>query len=68
MHSPSEHHWDAVKCILHYLKDTIDAGLIFRPSRDSRLVCFTDTGWASDPDDCRSQHGFSIYFGGNLVS
>ncbi|CAM8976219.1 unnamed protein product [Rhodiola kirilowii] len=68
MHSPSDHHWAAVKRILRYLKGTIDDGLLFRPSRDSRLVCFADAGWASDPDDCRSQHGFSIYFGGNLVS
>ncbi|CAH9081477.1 unnamed protein product [Cuscuta epithymum] len=25
-------------------------------------------GWASDIDDCRSQHGFAIYYGGNLIS
>lgn len=33
----------------------------------TRLVCFIDASWVSDPDDCLSQHGFSIYFGGNLV-
>ncbi|KAJ9552510.1 hypothetical protein OSB04_016555 [Centaurea solstitialis] len=55
MHNPSEHHWTAVKRILRYLKGTLDLGLIFRPSSDSKLVCFTDAGWISDPDDCRSQ-------------
>lgn len=68
MHKPSDHHWAAVKRILRYLKGSLNTGLFFRPARDSRLVCFTDAGWASDPEDCRSQHGFSIYFGGNLVS
>ncbi|KAL8152053.1 hypothetical protein V2J09_021861 [Rumex salicifolius] len=40
------------------------------PSRasDSRLVTFTDAGWISDADDCRSQHEFAIYYGGNLIS
>ncbi|KAL8167073.1 hypothetical protein V2J09_008572 [Rumex salicifolius] len=68
MHSPSEVHWDAVKCILRYLKGTLSTGLIIEKAKDSRLVAFSDAGWASDADDCRSQHDFSIYFGGNLIS
>lgn len=68
MHNPTEAHWSAVKRILRYLKGTIGAGLYFRPSSDSRLLCYTDAGWISDPDDCRSQHGFSLYFGSNLIS
>lgn len=68
MHNPSESYWAAVKHILRYLKGAIDARLIFRPSKDSRLFCFTDAGWVSGPDDRRSQYGFFIYFGGNLVS
>ncbi|CAH9095526.1 unnamed protein product, partial [Cuscuta europaea] len=68
MHKPTLTHWSAVKRILRYLKGTISNGLAFGKMRDSSLVTFTDAGWASDPDDCRSQHGFSVYYGGNLVS
>ncbi|CAM8989726.1 unnamed protein product [Rhodiola kirilowii] len=68
MHNPTESHWCAVKRILRYLKGTISSGLTLQKARDSRLVAFSDAGWASDPDDCRSQHGFAIYFGGNLIS
>ncbi|CAM8997494.1 unnamed protein product [Rhodiola kirilowii] len=68
MHSPTESHWCAVKRILHYLKGTLSSGLVLQKARDSQLIVFSDTGWASDPDDCRSQHSFAIYFGGNLIS
>lgn len=68
MHNPTETHWAAVKRILRYLKGSIDSGLVLTKAPDSRLVTFSDAGWASDPDDCRSQHGFAVFYGGNLVS
>ncbi|CAH9115485.1 unnamed protein product [Cuscuta epithymum] len=68
MHAPTDIHWQAVKRILRYLKGTISTGLHLRPCTDNRLVAFSDAGWASDIDDCRSQHGFAIYYGGNLIS
>ncbi|CAM8962810.1 unnamed protein product [Rhodiola kirilowii] len=68
MHAPTETHWAAVKRILRYLKGSINSGLVLQPCTDSRLVAFSDAGWASDSDDCRSQHGFAIYYGGNLIS
>ncbi|CAM8938049.1 unnamed protein product [Rhodiola kirilowii] len=68
MHGPTETHWAAVKRILRYLKGSINSGLVLRPCTDSRLVAFSDAGWASDGDDCRSQHGFAIYYDGNLIS
>ncbi|CAM8975452.1 unnamed protein product [Rhodiola kirilowii] len=68
MHAPTEKHWAAVKRILRYLKGSINSVLLLRPCTDSRLVAFLDAGWASDGDDCRSQHGFAIFYGGNLIS
>ncbi|KAL8167966.1 hypothetical protein V2J09_009465 [Rumex salicifolius] len=58
----------SAKRILRYLKGTIDSGLVLRPYVDNRLVAYFDVGWASDGDDCLSQHGFAVYYGGNLIS
>ncbi|KAL8138159.1 hypothetical protein V2J09_004160 [Rumex salicifolius] len=34
---------------------------------NTRLVTFSDAGWALDGDDCCSQHGYAIYYGNNLI-
>ncbi|CAM8919422.1 unnamed protein product [Rhodiola kirilowii] len=49
-------------------RGSINSGLVLRPCTDSRRVAFLDATWASDGDDCRSQHGFAIYYSGNLIS
>lgn len=71
MSRPLESHWNAVKCILRYLKGTVNFGLQFRPIQTSDpalLRAFCDADWASDSDDCRSTSGVAIYYGPNLVS
>jgi hypothetical protein len=61
-------HWADVKRILRYLRATIDLGLCFTKSASSLLSVFSDADWASNPDDRRSTGGFTIFFGGNLIS
>ena len=61
-------HWSAVKRILRYLKGTLMYSLHLRPSSLYTISVFTDARWVSDQDDCRSQYGFVIYFGGSLIS
>ncbi|KAJ0975586.1 hypothetical protein J5N97_017551 [Dioscorea zingiberensis] len=68
MHSPTQDHWKAAKRILRYLKGTIEHGLLLRPCSQPQLRAYSDAGWLSDSDDCRSQYGFAIYFGPNLIS
>ncbi|WMV09995.1 hypothetical protein MTR67_003380 [Solanum verrucosum] len=68
MQSPTIAHWSAVKCILRYLKGSIHNGLLLRPMSDFCLMAFSDAGWISDLDDSHSQHGFAIFYGGNLIS
>ncbi|WMV12772.1 hypothetical protein MTR67_006157 [Solanum verrucosum] len=68
MQSPTIAHWSTVKRILRYLKGSIHDGLLLRPMSDSSLVAFSDAGWISDLDDSRSQHGFALFYGGNLIS
>jgi hypothetical protein len=66
--TPTTSHWAAVKRILRYLRATIDLGLCFIKSASSLLSAFSDADWAGNPDDRRSTGGFTIFFGGNLIS
>ncbi|KAH0701689.1 hypothetical protein KY285_015967 [Solanum tuberosum] len=68
MQSPTVAYWSTVKRILRYLKGSIYDGLLLRPMSDSSLVAFSDAGCISDPDDSCSQHGFALFYGGNLIS
>ncbi|CAN0920957.1 Retrovirus-related Pol polyprotein from transposon RE2 [Linum grandiflorum] len=68
MHAPTDAHWQAVKRILRYLNGTLDHALHYTPTKADRLVAFSDAGWVSDSDDSRSQYGYAIYHGSNLIS
>lgn len=68
MHKPTIIHWQAVKRILRYLKGTIDQCLHFKPTQATSLLAYSDAGWISDTDDSRSQYGFAIFHGPNLIS
>ncbi|KAH0767180.1 hypothetical protein KY285_003051 [Solanum tuberosum] len=68
MQSPTVAHWSTVKRILRYLKGSIHDGLLLRPMSDSSLVAFSNAGWIYDLDDSHSQHGFALFYGGNLIS
>jgi hypothetical protein len=57
-----------MKRILRYLHASIDLGLCFTKSTSSLLSAFSDADWASNPDDCRNTGGFTIFFGGNMIS
>lgn len=39
---PTDMHWEAVKCIIRYIKGTIDTGLSIRKSHSTLLSIFTD--------------------------
>lgn len=68
MHHPTIRHWQAVKRILRYLNGTITHCLHFKPTNAKALHAFSDSGWNSDHDDSRSQYGFAIFHGSNLIS
>ena len=65
---PQEEHWQALKRILRYLKNTIQYGLHLTCSSTLNLVGFCDADWASSPDYRRSTSGYCVYLGNNLVS
>ncbi|XP_043700193.1 uncharacterized mitochondrial protein AtMg00810-like [Telopea speciosissima] len=68
MHSPTTEHWAAVKCLLRYIKDTLDHGIHLRVSQSILLNVYTDADWVGCPDDRRSTSGFCIYLGDNVIS
>lgn len=68
---PLESHFRAVKRILRYLSNTASHGLLIQPAPYSgpvTLRAYSDSDWASDPDDRRSTSGSCIFLGPNLVS
>ncbi|XP_019054959.1 PREDICTED: uncharacterized protein LOC109115419 [Nelumbo nucifera] len=68
MKEPTDVHWSAVKRIIRYLKSTIDHVIIFCSSQELALEAFSGADWASCPVDRRSQGGFCVYLGRNLIS
>ncbi|XP_058223052.1 uncharacterized mitochondrial protein AtMg00810-like [Rhododendron vialii] len=53
--------------LLHYLKGTLDHGLIFQPS-SFLLQAFSDSDWAGDCEDRKSTSGYCVFLGDNLIS
>lgn len=47
---PGKEYWQAVKCILRYLKGTKDIKLCFRIG-DIELIGYSDSDFGSDVDD-----------------
>lgn len=66
--SPTDDHWQAVKHILHYLKETISHGLLISRATSQQLMAFLDADWAGSVDDRKSTGGFAIFLGANLIS
>ncbi|CAM8878191.1 unnamed protein product [Rhodiola kirilowii] len=69
MSQPRTPHLVAAKRILRYIKGTIDHGLSFTPQRQPvTLAAYSDADWAGCSESRRSQTGYLLYFGSNLVS
>ncbi|CAM8900446.1 unnamed protein product [Rhodiola kirilowii] len=69
MSQPRTPHLAAAKQILRYIKGTIDHGLSFTPQRQPvTLAAYSDADWAGCSESRRSQTGYLLYFGSNLVS
>jgi hypothetical protein len=68
MSAPTTVHWVVVKCILRYIRHTIDLGHRFTKSSSMLLSAFSDADWAGNMDDRRSTGSYTIFFGGNLIS
>ncbi|WJZ97522.1 hypothetical protein VitviT2T_016121 [Vitis vinifera] len=67
MHSPSDIHWQAVKHILHYLKETSHYGLSIQATPNYNLTCFTNVDHASSSDDHQNTSSYFVFMGSNII-
>lgn len=68
MHRPSRIYWQAVKRILHYLKQTFSHGLFLILSKSFTLEAFSDADWADCLEGRWSTSGYCVFLGKNLIS
>jgi hypothetical protein len=48
---PSEHHWQAVKHVLHYLNGTKDLAIHYKIGSDLNLIGYSDSDWGTNVDN-----------------
>ena len=65
--NPGESHWEAVKCILKYLRRIKDLFLVYG-GEELKLQGYIDSSFQSDQDDSRSTFGFMFTLNGGAVS
>jgi hypothetical protein len=68
LHSPTTVHWMTLKCILRFLKHTMDSAFLIRRSPSAMVSAFSDVVWAGSVDDRKSTGGFTVFVGPNLIS
>lgn len=68
MENPTELHLLAAKRILRFLKGTIDHGIFYKKGGPSVMIGFTDSDYASDPDDRKSTSGYAFLLGSGAIS
>ncbi|XP_073153455.1 secreted RxLR effector protein 161-like [Henckelia pumila] len=70
MSNPSTEHWQAVKWLLRYLKETVKLNLVY--SASDSLTCevagYCDSDYAANLDKRRSLSGYIFTVGENVVS
>ena len=68
LQSPCDSHWDAVVCILRYIKGTPSQGVLYENRGHTQVVGYSDADWTGSPTDKRSKSGYCVFIGGNLIS
>ncbi|KAL0551788.1 hypothetical protein IC582_010877 [Cucumis melo] len=66
MESPITTHLKVTKRILRYLRGTLDYGLFYSSSKESKLEGYCDSDWAGDTNDRKSTSRY-VFFIGNTA-
>jgi len=61
-------HWAAIKCVLWYVKGSMDKGMVFEKNSSCTLKGFSDADWAGDNETRRSRTGLISICGGAAIS
>ena len=56
-------HLATLKRLLHYVRGTVDFGLVLHRSSSAELVVYTDADWAGCSDTRRSTSGYAVFLG-----
>ncbi|KAK2989425.1 hypothetical protein RJ640_017680 [Escallonia rubra] len=68
MERPKQDHFKAAKRILRYVKGTVDHGLFYTHSQNSRLIGYSDSNYGRDLDDRKSTSGYAFHIGSAIFS
>jgi len=70
MHNPGKDNWEAVKWILHYVKGTVNKGLVFDINKATAydVTGFIDSDYAGDLDRRRSISGYIFTMCADAIS
>nr|GEU95354.1 retrovirus-related Pol polyprotein from transposon TNT 1-94 [Tanacetum cinerariifolium] len=70
MHNPGKMHWEAVKCILCYLKGTSNIGLSFEKdcASPNRVVGYVDSDYAGNVDARKSLSSYIFSHCGSAIN
>lgn len=61
-------HWNAAKCVIHYLKGTHNLQLRLGGTRPTKLIGFTDTSYGYYPDSGKSIGTYCFSLGTGVIS
>ena len=62
--TPTRRHWNGIKHILHYLRETTYMGLFYLRESKQQLLGYADVGYLSNPHKGRSQTGYVFNYNG----
>lgn len=67
--NPAERHWEQVKGVLRYLKQTSKTGLLYRAGGHSATspICYSDSDFGGERGSRRSRTGYALIYGGAAV-
>ena len=68
LQSPCDSRWDAVICILRYIKGTPGKGVLYENRGHTQIIGYCDVDQVDSPADRRSTSGYCVFIGGNLIS
>jgi transposase InsO family protein len=66
--NPSKTHWTAMIRVLKYLKGTLEAKLVYKPSEPLAISGYTDAAYKDCPDTSKSSSGYTFNIGSAAIS